>query len=212
MTGVDRARNVVILENGAEIGYDHLVVATGAIASFFDIPGAKNYAMPLYSLADARRLRNRLLRALEDADVAAETGPVSLNFVVVGGGPTGVETAGALSELIEIAIRRDGLRLDPSNVRIRLVDVAPRLLTAFPESRPALRAKACSSDIGVDVDFGRSVVEVESDAIRFSDGERLEAAAVIWAAGVTAAGTLAELVRRHERPERARSGGTVTCD
>src|SRR5580658_660051 len=131
---VDRERNVVILENGTEIGYDHLVVATGAIASFFDIPGARNYAMPLYTLANARRLRNRLLRALEDADVAAESRPVSLNFVVVGGGPTGVETSGALSELIEIAIRRDGLHLDPKTVRIRLVDVVPRLLTAFPES------------------------------------------------------------------------------
>src|ERR1700728_1625392 len=71
---VDRQRNVVILENGTELAYDHLVVATGAVASFFDIPGARNYAMPLYTLANARRLRNRLLRALEDADVAAESG------------------------------------------------------------------------------------------------------------------------------------------
>ena len=87
----------------AEIGFDHLVVATGATAAFFGIPGASQFAMPLYSLADARRLRNRLLTSLEEADASADTSPVSLNFVVVGGGPTGVETSGALSELIDIA-------------------------------------------------------------------------------------------------------------
>jgi NADH:ubiquinone reductase (H+-translocating) len=199
VVNVDRERNVVVLENGTEIGYDHLVVATGAVASFFDIPGAKSYAMPLYTLADARRLRNRLLRALEDADVEAENGPVSLNFVVVGGGPTGVETSGALSELIEIAIRRDGLQLDPNKVRIELVDVAPRLLTAFPESASTY-AKQVLEKKRVDVELGRSVVEVEERAIRFSDGERVEAAAVIWAAGVTAVGTLANRLEETSGP------------
>ena len=84
--GVDQARSVVVLDTGAEISYDHLVVATGATASFFNIPGAARYAMPLYTLSNARRLRNRLLRALEEAEVASETSEVSLNFVVVGGG------------------------------------------------------------------------------------------------------------------------------
>src|SRR5665213_2048341 len=86
--GIDQARNVVVLEGGAEIAFDHLVVATGATASYFNIPGAARYAMPLYTLSNARRLRNRLLRALEEAEVASETAEVSLNFVVVGGGPT----------------------------------------------------------------------------------------------------------------------------
>ncbi len=187
---VDAARHVVQLVGGDEIAYDHLVVTTGATASFFEIPGAASHALPLYSLADARRLRNRLLLALEDADVAAAHSSAALNFVVVGGGPTGVETAGALSELIDITIRRDGLRLEAAKVRIRLVDLAPRLLTAFPESA-ARYAKRELERMGVDVEFGRSVVEVESRAIRFADGERLDAAAVVWAAGVTANGTLA---------------------
>ena len=187
---VDHARNAVILEGGAEMAFDHLVVATGATAAYFGIPGASRYAMPLYSLADARRLRNRLLMSLEAADVAAEHANVKLTFVVVGGGPTGVETAGALSELVRIAIRRDGLRIRPEDVRVLLVDLAPRLLTAFPEnaSRYALREL---SSMGVEINFGRSVVEVEEGHIRFDDGERLATAAVIWAAGVTASGTLA---------------------
>jgi NADH dehydrogenase len=189
--GIDQARNVVILATGAEISYDHLVVATGATASYFNIPGAARYAMPLYTLSNARRLRNRLLRALEEAEVASETAEVSLNFVVVGGGPTGVETAGALSELIDIAIKRDGLRLDPAKVRIELVDVAPRLLTAFPDSASQY-AKKVLEKMDVDVELGRSVVEVGARSIVFSDGERFETAAVIWAAGVTANGTLAD--------------------
>ena len=187
---VEYQRNVVVLDDGAEIAFDHLVVATGATAAFFDIPGASQYAMPLYSLADARRLRNRLLLALEEAEVRAEHETVSLNFVVVGGGPTGVETSGALSELVRIAVKRDGLRLNASTVRIILVDVAPRLLTAFTERASAYAKKELES-MGVEIEFGRSVVEVEAHAIRFADGERLETAVVIWAAGVTASGTLA---------------------
>jgi NADH dehydrogenase len=187
---VDHVRSVVVLDDRSEIAFDHLVVATGATAAFFGIPGASKFAMPLYSLADARRLRNRLLLALERADVEAEHTSVALNFVVVGGGPTGVETSGALSELIRIAIKRDGLRLDPSKVRVRLVDLAPRLLTAFPESASRY-AKKELEELGVEIEFGRSVVEVEERAIRFADGERVETAAVIWAAGVTASGTIA---------------------
>jgi NADH dehydrogenase len=187
---VDHARSVVVLDDQSEVAFDHLVVATGATAAFFGIPGASKYAMPLYSLADARRLRNRLLVALERADVQAEQESVALNFVVVGGGPTGVETSGALSELIRIAIKRDGLRLDASKVRVLLVDLAPRLLTAFPESASRY-AKRELEELGVEIEFGRSVVEVEEHAIRFADGERIETAAVVWAAGVTASGTLA---------------------
>lgn len=203
---VDQLRSIVVLDDENEIAYDHLVVATGATASFFNIPGASNYSMPLYSLADARRLRNRLLRALEDADAAAERSSAVLNFVVVGGGPTGVETAGALSELIDIAIKRDGLRLDSSKVRIRLVDLAPRLLTAFPESASKYAKKELEK-MGVVVECGRSVVEVEERAIRFADGERLEATAVIWAAGITAKGTLANDLEGSRGPGgRARVG------
>jgi NADH:ubiquinone reductase (H+-translocating) len=187
---VDPERHVVTLADGTEIPYDHVVVATGATAAFFGVPGASRYALPLYSLADARRLRNRLLLALERADVASEVEPISLNFVVVGGGPTGVETAGALAELISITVRRDGLRIDPARVRVVLVDGGSRLLAAFPESAARYATRELGR-MGVDIRLGQSVVEVEEGALRLSGGERLEAAAVVWAAGVTASGTLA---------------------
>ena len=196
---VDHGRSVVLLADGSELAFDHLVVATGATAAFFGIPGASKYAMPLYSLADARRLRNRLLLALERADVQAESQPVDLTFVVVGGGPTGVETSGALAELIRIAIKRDGLRLDAASIRVLLVDLAPRLLTAFPESASRY-AKKELEEIGVEIQFGRSVVEVEEHAIRFDDGERISTGAVIWAAGVTASGTLAHELQASPGP------------
>jgi NADH dehydrogenase len=186
---VDHTNNVVVLNDGTQLGFDHLVVATGATAAFFAIPGASQYSLPLYSLADARALRNRLLSSLERADVAADDASTCLTFVVVGGGPTGVETSGALSELIKIVISRDGLQLDTSQIRIVLVDVAPRLLTAFPEHASSY-AKRHLEAMGVEVELQRSVVEIEPTGIRFSDGEHLETAAVIWAAGVSAAGAL----------------------
>src|SRR3984957_5338596 len=184
---VDRTRNLVTLGDDTQIAYDHLVIATGAAVSFFDIPGASKFAMPLYTLADARRLRNRLLSILEETEVRGESDDSSpeLTFVVVGGGPTGVETSGALSELIQIAIRRDGLRLDPERIRVLLVDVAPRLLTAFP-ARASEYARRRLESTGVEVQFGRSVVAINEHSIRFEDGEQIECAAVIWAAGVSA--------------------------
>lgn len=186
---VDHSRNAVLLDDESELIFDHLVVATGATAAYFGIPGASRFAMPLYSLADARRLRNHLLSSLERADAQADQGSGDLTFVIVGGGPTGVETSGALSELIRIVIKRDGLRLDPSKVRVVLVDVAPRLLTAFPE-RASSYAKQQLESMGVEVELERSVVEIERHAIRINDGERLDTAAVIWAAGVSAADAL----------------------
>jgi NADH dehydrogenase len=105
--------------------------------------------------------------------------------------------------LIKTVIKRDGLQLDPTRMRVILVDMAPRLLTPFPEKASAYALKALER-MGVEVEFGRSVVEVEEHAIRFADGERLRVAAVIWAAGVTANGTLASDVQ-----DKAGPGGRV---
>jgi NADH dehydrogenase len=198
---VDQPRSLVTLGDGAQIAYDHLVIATGATAAFFGVSGASQFALPLYTLADARRLRNRLLSVLEEAEVRSEheEGAVDVTFVVVGGGPTGVETSGALAELIAIAIRRDGLRLDPARIRVVLVDVAPRLLTAFAKSASTY-AKRRLESTGVEVQFGRSVVAIDEHSIRFDDGESIECAAVIWAAGVSAGDALPEDVSAARGP------------
>jgi NADH dehydrogenase len=140
-------------------------------------------------LADARRLRNRLLSTLERADVAADRERVGVTFVVVGGGPTGVETSGALSELINIVIRRDGLRLDTSKVRIVLVDVAERLLTQFPDAASDY-ARTHLESMGVEVDvrpFGRGD---RRDVDPLQRRRATRGAAVIWAAGVSAGDAL----------------------
>ncbi len=196
---VHHATNQIILEDGSEIDYDHLVVATGATASFFGIPGASQYSLPLYSLADARRLRNRLLLSLEEAEVRALNGPITLNYVVVGGGPTGVETAGALSELIRLVIKRDGLRIEPTMVHVILVDREKRLLLNFPE-RGSAYARMELDRIGVEMQFDRIVTEVTDHSLRFADGSELEAAAVIWAAGLTTVGTLAHTLSDEHGP------------
>lgn len=196
---VRHASNEILLDDGSTMTYDHLVVATGATASFFGIPGASQYAMPLYSLADARKLRNKLLISLEDAEVRALKGAITLNYVVVGGGPTGVETAGALSELIRLVIKRDGLRISPESVHVILIDREKRLLMNFP-NRAAAYAQMELDALGVELQFERSVVEVTDHSIRFADGEELEAAAVVWGAGVTASGTLADTVSDEHGP------------
>jgi NADH dehydrogenase len=196
---VRHAENQIVLEDGSEISYDHLVVATGATASYFGITGASQYSLPLYSLADARRLRNRLLLSLEEAEVRALNGPITLNYIVVGGGPTGVETAGALSELIRLVIKRDGLRIDPEMVHVILVDREKRLLLNFPE-RGSAYARTELERIGVEVQFDRIVTEVTDHSLRFADGDELEAAAVIWAAGLTTVGTLAHTLSDEHGP------------
>lgn len=191
VTGVDLEARVVRLADGDELGYDYLVVATGAAAQFFGIPGAAANALPLYTLADARRLRNRLLSVLEEADAHPEShdfgAPV---FVVVGAGATGVETAGALVELLDVCVRHDRLRIDPERTRVVLVDAGTRVLSSF---RPGSSRYAADTLVarGVEIRLGTQVASVDDRAVYLADGTVLQAAAVIWAAGVTVDATLA---------------------
>jgi NADH:ubiquinone reductase (H+-translocating) len=192
----------VHLEDGSALDYDHLIVASGATAEFFGVAGASEHARPLYTLGDARRLRNDLLRCLERVDAHPDEfnggAPV---FVVVGGGPTGVETAGALVELIDASVRDDRLRIDRARTRIVLVDAAPRVLTAFAEragryAEDTLRAR------GVELRLGDPVAEVTGEGVRLHSGDWIGAAAVVWAGGVSVEGTLATSL-----PARAGRGG-----
>ena len=196
---IDHAAKTVTLAGGDVLSFDHLVLASGATAAYFGIPGAKEHAFPLYTLANARKLRNTILLALEDADAKGPEVAGPITFVVVGGGPTGVETSGAVTELLDICIRRDRLRIDPSKTRVILVDVATRVLTAFPESASTYTA-AQLTKMGVDLRLGTSVTSVDATGVTLDSGEHLDSAAVIWAAGVTASGTIADQVAQEAGP------------
>ncbi len=191
VTGVDWDRREVELDGHAPLPFDSVVVASGATARYFGIPGASEFAFPLYTLTDARRLRDHVLRRLEQADsdpALAPGGP--LTFVVVGGGPTGVEVAGALAELLDVAVRHDGFTFERATGRIILVDGLPRLLTPFKESGAAYAAKTLEGR-GVELRLGRMVKSVTDACVNLDDGSEIPTRTVVWAGGVTVDGTLA---------------------
>ncbi len=178
-------------EADVELPFDHLVIAAGSRVHWFGVPGAAEHAYPLYTLGDAVRLRNHVLSRFEAA--AADPGLVgagALDVVVVGGGPTGVETAGALSELFRGVLRRDFPTLAVDRARVVLVERAPGLLMPFAVSSrrhalDTLRAR------GVEVRLGVGVTAIEAGSVALDDGTRLATQTVVWAAGVQG-GALAE--------------------
>ena len=169
-----------------DLAYDHLVLAAGATTNTFGIPGVEHHGFPLYNLDDAVRLRNHVLERFEASD--AQPGLVedgSLTFVVVGGGPTGVEVAGALVELIDRVLARDFKRLDTGRARVVLVEMLDDLLTPFsPSSRR--HARAALVDRGVEVRTGAQVDRVRATSVELDGGEIVPAHTLIWAAGVQA--------------------------
>jgi len=173
-----------------DLGFDYLIVASGAVANFFGVDGAARHAHPLYTLADAQQLRDHLLRRLEEADgehVHATDG--TLSFVVVGGGPTGVEVAGAVAELLDMAVNRDGFSFDRDAARIVLVDGADSLLTAFKSAARDYAAATLRSR-GIELRFGTMVSRVTAGEAVLDDGTVIPTRTVIWAGGVTARGTI----------------------
>ena len=198
---IDWEKREIILGDGNGITYDHLVLATGASAEFFGIAGAAHHALPLYTLADARHLRNRLLLTLEQREAAGSTERHSVSFVVVGGGPTGVETAGAIMELLEICVRRDRLRIDLASSEVVVVDLMDRLLTPFPPTASVYAEKILAKR-GISTKLGVSVVGVSPTGVTLSDGSTISADAVIWAAGVSGTGTVADQLPMEARTAR----------
>jgi len=170
----------------ADLTYDHLIVAAGATTNTFGIPGVEHHGFPLYNLADAVKLRNHVLERFEatDADPSLlDDG--SLTFVVVGGGPTGVEVAGALVELFDRVLQRDFQHLDVGRARVLLVEMLPDLLTPFsPSSRR--HAREALIDRGVEVRTGAQVDRVRATSVELDGGEVVPAHTLIWAAGVKA--------------------------
>lgn len=142
---VDVEARRVALADGTALEYDRLVVATGATTGFFAVPGASQHSMPLYTLADARHLRNDILGCLEAADAhPGDFDGGAPTFVVVGGGATGVEMSGALLELLEVAVRRDRLRIDPQRSKVVLLEAGDRLLPGSPRRPADTRWRRCA--------------------------------------------------------------------
>src|SRR6266851_1684489 len=182
--GIDREKRTVA-EEGREVPYDHLIVATGARHSYFGHDDWENVAPGLKNIDDATGIRRRILMAFEHAEAAEpEQRRRFLTFVVIGGGPTGVEMAGAIAELAHVALRHDFRSINPRDARIVLVEAGPRLLPAFPEVLSEA-ARRSLERLHVEVRLGTPVSQCDEEGVAIGD-HRLAAATVVWAAGVMA--------------------------
>lgn len=185
VTGVDVAGRRVLTAAGL-VPYDYLVLATGVRYNYFGHPEWQRHALSLKSVADASAIRRRTLAAFEQAELADDPAEVAalLTFVLVGGGPTGVELAGALAELARTGLADEFDRIDPRRARIILVESNPHLLMSFPE-RLGQAAQRTLERMGVEVRTGARVTDVSAEGVRIGD-QPIASRNVIWTAGVVA--------------------------
>jgi NADH:quinone reductase (non-electrogenic) len=185
VTGVDKQRRTVTVEDRT-LAYDYLVLATGAKHAYFGHDDWESVAPGLKKIDDATAIRRRILVAFEDAEATQSTEARRrlLTFVVIGGGPTGVEMAGAIAELAKVALRHDFRDIDPREAKIVLVEAGPRVLPAFPPSLSEAARKSLER-LGVEVRLGLPVTQCDEQGVTVGE-QRLEAATLIWAAGVAA--------------------------
>jgi NADH dehydrogenase len=193
VTGVDFEQKTVLTEQG-EVSYDYLILAAGASVNFFGNASLEQNALPLKDVSDAVLVRNHVLRMFE---LAAQEQDVNrrqsmLTFVTVGGGPTGVETAGALSELIRLVLKKDYRQINMDNIRVILMEAAPRILAGFPEPLQAAARKSLESK-KVDVRLETKVSNYDGEKLTLDDGEIIPTRTVLWSAGVQAASLMGKL-------------------
>jgi NADH dehydrogenase FAD-containing subunit len=201
VAGIDRDRREVVLED-RRIGFDHLVIATGARHSYFGMDEWEQDAPGLKKIGDATHIRERVLLAFERAEVTED--PVErqrlLTFVVVGGGPTGVEMAGAVAELANHALAADFRAIDPMDTRVVLVEGGGRVLAQFPPELSA-KARAQLERLRVEVRLGMPVQHCGPEGVTVGE-EKIAARTVIWAAGVIASPAAKWLGAKHDRAGR----------
>ncbi len=186
VSGIDADGHRVLLEDGDELPYDTLVLATGARHAYFGHDEWEPFAPGLKTLEDATTLRRRILVAFERAE--RETDPqrraALLTFVIVGAGPTGVELAGTIAELAKDTLRPDFRNIDTDKARVVLIEAGPRVLAGFADDLSAYAQRALES-IGVEVVLGQAVTECSAEGVVYGD-HSLQAKTLIWAAGVRA--------------------------
>ena len=185
VTGVDTARQQVLI-GAKRVPYDYLVLATGASHSYFGRDEWGSFAPGLKRIEDATEMRRRMLTAFELAEATDDEQERRslLTFLIVGGGPTGVELAGAIAELAHYGMEKEFRRFDPAQARVILVQAAPRILPTFPESLSA-RAKTSLERLGVEVLLDSRVERIDEAGVTVS-GMRIPSRTVLWAAGVVA--------------------------
>lgn len=182
---IDVAEKCLTLDGGSTaVAWDYLLVASGARHAYFGHPEWEAHAPGLKSIDDALELRGRFLLSFEAAEraSAASQRDALLTFVIVGGGPTGVELAGMIPEITRKAMRRDFRRIDPSNARVILLEAGPRILPQFP-AELSERAERDLRELGVDVRTGTAVTGVDADGVSLANGDRIAAHTVFWGAG-----------------------------
>jgi NADH:ubiquinone reductase (H+-translocating) len=183
---VDLAKKQVLTEGAGPIEYDYLVLALGAVVNFFHTPGADSYALPLYTMEDAIRLKEHILKAFEAVDKNPELmDDGALTFCVVGGGPTGVELAGALAELLHTELKEDYPNLPVNNARVLLYEHSPSLLATFA-SKLKNYAQSALEERGVIVHTGTGVSKIGPASIELSTGATIKTHTTVWAAGLQA--------------------------
>jgi NADH:ubiquinone reductase (H+-translocating) len=186
VVSVDPATRTVTTADGERFSGDALVLAAGSQPNFFRTPGADDHAFPLYCLDDAQRLRSRILGVFEDADRDATLiDQGALNFVIVGGGPTGVETAGALADLIHDTMSAEYHHLAVTAAQVHVVDLGHSLLGAFSDSAHDYAAKVLGKK-GVRLRLGQAVTEIGPGHVTLADGSAIRTRCVIWGGGIMA--------------------------
>ena len=201
VNGIDAGARIVNTKAGL-FPFDFLVIATGARNSYFGHEGWVEVAPGLKRIEDATRIRRNILSAFEEAELARDDAERKrlLAFVIIGGGPTGVEMAGAIAEVARQTLARDFRRIDPRTARIVLIEAGPRLLPTFSEQHSNY-ARDTLAAMGVDVMTSSPVLQCDERGVDLAVG-RIEAASVIWAAGVMASPAAQRLSAEHDRGGR----------
>ena len=186
VNAVDKDTRRVLLEDGSAIGFDTLVIATGARHAYFGHDEWEPHAPGLKTLEDATSIRRRILLSLERAEreVDPQRRTALLTFVIIGGGPTGVELAGAIAELVQQNLRGDFRRIDTREARVLLIEAGPRILPSFKPELSAY-AQAALERLGVEVQLGLAVIECSDHGVKYGV-HAVAAEVILWAAGVRA--------------------------